>query len=138
MNEIGLAHLVRRVHPRDHQAVRPGVEGTPDPQPLRGLGADQGRGRRSAHRVEVGEQLGFGRDAVFEVDDQPVEPDPGQDLRGDRRSERGERAVEGLAGLEAAAQVDEAGDGGEVGRVGGHRRHDALPRRPLLRAATGR
>ena len=87
-------------------------------RPIRSRSPDWGRTRAAvgvrAHRVEVGEQLRLGPDAVLEVDDQPVEPGPRQELRGERRAERGERAVEGLAGLEPTAKVDEAGDWGEV------------------------
>ena len=57
----GLAGLVGRVHPRDHDPVRAEVERPPDPQSLAGLRSDERGGRRGAQRVEVGEQVGFGR-----------------------------------------------------------------------------
>ena len=84
----------------------------------------------TADRVQVGHELRFGREAVLEVDDQPVEADAGEDLRDDRRTEDGERPVQGLASFEAAAQVDEPRDRGEavtISRVG-HAGHDALDR----------
>ena len=80
--------------------------------------------RRGAHRVEVGEQVRFGRAAVLEVDDQPVEPGAGQDLGRDRRRRPWRRRRQGLAGLQPGAEVDEAGDGRQGGLVG-HATHDA-------------
>ena len=110
-----LARLLGQVHPRDHDPVRTEVERAPDPQPLARGRADDRRGARAAHRVEVGQQLRFGRAAVLEVDDQPVEAGAGQDLGGDRRADHGERAVDGLAGLQPDVEIDDAGDGRRAG-----------------------
>ena len=107
-----LARLLRQVHPRDHDPVRTEVEGTTDAQPLARLRPDKGGGRCRAHRVEVGQQVGFGAGAVLEVDDQPVEAGAGHDLGRHRRSEAGERAVQRLPGSEPAWRSTTPGTGG--------------------------
>ena len=114
-----LAGLLGRVHPGDHDPVRAEVERPADPQPLAGLGPDEGGGRRRAHRVEVGQQVGLGAGAVLEVDDQPVEAGAGHDLGRHRRAEPGEGAVQGLAGLRVAAwRSTMPGTGGRAVLVG--------------------
>jgi hypothetical protein len=60
------------------------IERPPDPEPLTRLRADDGGGAGRAHRVEVCEQLRFGPGTVLEVDDQPVEAGPGDDLGRER------------------------------------------------------
>ena len=59
---------------------------------MRSRSADWGRTRAAVRVVPIGvevrDELRFGGDAVLEVDDQPVEADPGQDLGHDRRAER--------------------------------------------------
>src|SRR4029079_7575355 len=51
-----------------------------------------------ADRVELAEELRLSARAVLEVDDQPVEAGPGEDLGGDRGAGAGKRPVDGLAG----------------------------------------
>ena len=80
------------------------VEGTPDAQPLAGLRSHE-RGRaRELDRGQVREQLGLGRVAVLQVDDDPVEAGSAEELGRARRAEAVPRAEEGLAGQDAAAE----------------------------------
>ena len=112
-----LASLLGQVHPRDHDPVRTEVERAADAQSFARLRPDQGGGRCRAHRVEAGQQVGFGAGAVLEVDDQPVEAGAGHDLGRDRRPEPGERAVQRLPGSESGVEVDDTRDGRHGGLV---------------------
>jgi hypothetical protein len=71
------------------------VERPPDPEPLAGLRPDDRR-RVVADRVELAHQLRLRAGAVLEIDDQPVEAGPGQELRVDRRAAADERPEERL------------------------------------------
>ena len=119
-----LARLLREVDARDHDPVRAEIEGTADAQPLTGLRPDERGGPRGTDRVEVRQELGFGADPVFEVDDQPVEAGARDQLGGHRRAEPGERAEQRLPGTQSVVQVDDARDGREGGGIG-HGVHDA-------------
>ena len=64
--------------------MRAQVQGTPDAEPFGGLRADEGGSACRADRVQVGDQLRLGGDAMLEVDHQPIEADSREDLRRDR------------------------------------------------------
>src|SRR3954463_390112 len=59
--------LVRRVHSRDHHAVRPEVQDAADTETLGGLRTDESGRARRPDRVEVPDEVCFCRESVLEV-----------------------------------------------------------------------
>jgi hypothetical protein len=51
----------------------PEIERAADPEPLRGLRADDRRHRRAGRCVEQAEEIALGRGPVLEVEDGPIE-----------------------------------------------------------------
>ena len=131
----GLAGLVGTINPGDHDPVRTEVEGPPDPQSFAGLGPDERGGRRGTQGVEVGQQVGFGPDAVLEVDDHPVEPGAADELGRHRRAEPGKRPEQRLTRLQSGVEVDDARNRRRRGCLGHGR---MMPARAAARSAEAR
>ncbi len=118
-----VGRLLDRFQARDHQALRPEIECSPDAQAGAFLDAHDGRGRGCLQCVDAGKQISLGQRAVLEIEDRPVEPSSPKDLGRDGGGEAGEGAERHLAGKDPASELS-----ARLERVGRHGR-------PMVRQA---